>query len=67
MKSILLSEVLTSEQMHNVSAILEKNKDSSDELLSELKRYFLEIKNDLEKQEIFSDYLAWAVYAEVTK
>ncbi len=56
-----LNEILSDEQTQDVLKIAESNTKDSD-LLKALKMYFLKHKEQLNKQGIFHEYLAWAVY-----
>ena len=63
MRKVRIDSILTEEQIKDVANIVNTN-ENRDNLLSELKRYFLEIKDDLESKGVYHEYLAWVVYAK---
>ena len=56
-----LEEILSDKQIQEVLKLAESSDKDSD-LLKALKKYFLKHKEQLNKQGIFHEYLAWAVY-----
>jgi len=61
MLQIKLSEILSDSQIKKVIKILKTNK--SEDKLSSLKSYFMDIAGDLENKGVNHEYLAWVIYA----
>lgn len=61
-----LGKILSDKQMQDVLLIVNSNDRDSD-ILKALKKYFLKYKEQLEKQGIYHEYLAWAVYHAILK
>ena len=61
MLQIKLSEILSDSQIKKVIKILKTNK--SEDKLSSLKSYFMDISGDLKNKGVHHEYLAWVIYA----
>ncbi len=66
MKYSTLGEILTDEQCKAVCEIVNKHQDSI-ERVAALKKYLRTLDADLQAKEIYPDYLAYVIEANVTR
>ncbi len=63
MKEAMLKDILNDEQIKNVTKIV--NNNNNEDILRELKSYFMTIANELLEKDVHHDYLAWCIYANL--
>lgn len=60
-KTVLLSEILTEDQLDEVERILKNCGDDRTQASNDLRRYLAQFKVELEAKGVVSDYLAYVI------